>query len=446
VVNSGPVTAENAVPVSNNRPRRPVGALALLALGVNGIVGVGIFFAPAAVAQHVPGTAGVLVFALLGLAVVPVALAFAVLGSRFDEDGGPVVFARAAFGDFASFLVGWVAYVSAFLSTSAVVFGLTSAVAPGLGLAGPLGLRLAATALTTVLALVVASGISVSARVWTTLTILKLLPLLALLAAFAVFSGPWPQLAPAATERSWLRTALIVMFTYQGFEIVPVIAGQVRSPSRAVPIATVGSLLLAIALYLGLVGACVLALPALASSTAPLADAAGVYGGEALARLVAVGTSVSALGISFGQMVATPRYLSALSSGARTLLGLERLSPRGVPLRALLVTWALVTLFVQAGNLAELFALSAIGVLMQFGVTAASLATLAWRRQRGLRPAHAWLAPPTLALAVVLVVFGATLREALVALGAVLVGFGLSRAAKPRERDLEPHPAAARSK
>ena len=63
---------------------RPVGPFQLLALGVNGIVGVGIFFAPAAVAANAPGFAGVWVFLLTGLAVVPVALLFAVLGGRFD--------------------------------------------------------------------------------------------------------------------------------------------------------------------------------------------------------------------------------------------------------------------------------------------------------------------------------------------------------------------------
>src|SRR5262249_52265920 len=156
----------------------------LLALGVNGIVGVGIFFAPAAVAQVAPGPAAILAFAATGLALLPVAFAFAILGRGFAVDGGPVTFARAAFGDFTSFLVGWVAYVSAFLSTSAVMVGLTRAVAPDLGLDGPIGRRLAATTLVTGLALIVAAGIRISARTWTTLTVLKLLPLLALLGAF----------------------------------------------------------------------------------------------------------------------------------------------------------------------------------------------------------------------------------------------------------------------
>ena len=412
---------------------RPVGPWQLLALGVNGTVGVGIFFAPAEVAANAPGFASVSVFLLTGLAMVPVALALAVLGRRFDEDGGPVVFARAAFGDRTSFVVGWVAYVSAFLSTAAVMAGLTRAVAPALGLHGRLASGLGATALASLLGLVVATGIRVSARTWTTLTVLKLLPLLALLAAFLAFGAPGPAPGAGAAQVSWLRAGLTVMFTYQGFEIVPVIAGQVRSSARSIPFATVGSLCLAILLYLGLVWACVSALPGLAHEAAPLAAAARVFGGDALAGLVAWGTSLSALGICFGMMVTTPRYLSALAGGERDLFGLDRLDERGVPTRALVVTWAIVILFVNAGDLSELFALSSIAVLATYGVSAASLAVLSWRRDRGLVPGHALLAGPPIALGLVLVAFGATAREGLVALAAVLAGLGLGAAARPRK-------------
>jgi amino acid transporter len=405
---------------------RPVGALQLLALGVNGIVGVGIFFAPASVARVAPGRMAIVAFVVTGLCLMPTALAFATLGRRFDEDGGPVVFARAAFGEFASFLVGWVAYVSAFLSASAVMVGLSSAVAPGLGARGPLAQRLLATALVAGLALLVASGLRISARAWTSLTVLKLIPLLALLAVFLFASAPAAVAAPAG-DASWLRAGLTILFTFQGFEIVPVIAGQVRSSARAIPLATLGALGFAIVLYAGLMTACVSALPGLASSDAPLAQAAGVLGGPGLSRAVGLGTSVSALGIALGMMVTTPHYLAALARGRRSLMDLDRLDERGVPIRALVVTWALVTVFVNAGDLGELFALSSIAVLMQFGVTAAALAALALRRERGLQPLDAWPALPTILVGIGLVAFGATLREGLVALGAVVLGLWLWR-------------------
>ncbi|WAM27427.1 APC family permease [Myxococcus sp. NMCA1] len=437
------------MPVPSSAPAvasasRPVGPFQLLALGVNGIVGVGIFFAPAEVAALAPGASAIAAFALTGLALIPVALAFAVLGRRFDADGGPVLFARAAFGERASFLVGWVAYVSAFLSTAAVVAGLSHAVAPSLGLEGALGQSVLASVLVTALAGVVASGIRVSAGTWTALTVVKLLPLAALLVAFLALSGPSPAAAVAAApavDVSWLRAGLTVMFAYQGFEIVPVIAGQVRSSSRTVPLATVGSLLVAVLLYVGLVWACVAALPELASQAAPLAAAAGVWGGPGLEGWVKAGTSVSALGICLGMMVTTPRYLSALASGEHTLLGLDGMSAGGVPVRALAVTWALVLLFVNLGDLSELFALSSIAVLMQYGVTSAALATLAWRRERGLRPLHALLAVPTLGLGLTLVAFGASPREGVTMALTLIAGVVLLRLSRPRAS--EP-PAALR--
>jgi APA family basic amino acid/polyamine antiporter len=421
--------------MSEGEASRPVGTLQLLALGVNGIVGVGIFFVPAAMAANAPGLGLVAVFALTGLAVLPAAFAFATLGRRFDEDGGPVVYARAAFGDDFAALVGWVTYVSAFFSTAAVLVGLTRAVASEVGLEGALPRRIAALALLSALTLVVAWGLRLSAWVWTGLTVLKLLPLLLLLVAGAVSAEVLAAPAPAVPDGRWLRAGLTAMFACQGFEIVPVIAGQVRASARAVPRATVGSLILAVALYVALAWICVAALPALATSDAPLADAGLVLGGAGLAHLVAVGTSVSALGITFGMIVTTPRYLSALAVGERGLLGLDRLSASGVPQRALAATWLFVAIFVALGDLGELFALSSLGVLMQYGVTAVALAVLARRRARGLLPRDAWPAPLALAVALVLAGFGATAREALVALGAVGLGLaGLYAARRARGR------------
>jgi len=95
------------------------------------------------------------------------------------------------------------------------------------------------------------------------------------------------------------------------------------------------------------------------------------------------------------------------------------------------VTWVIVAGFVNAIDPNELFKLSSIAVLAQYGVSAAALAALSLRRQRGFVPAHAVLAVPTIALGIVLT-FGATAREGLVALVAVVAGLGLAALARPR--------------
>jgi basic amino acid/polyamine antiporter, APA family len=410
---------ESTLPEATSK--RPVGFLALLALGINGIVGVGIFFAPADVARGAPGWQSIVIFAITGLALAPVAATFSVIGRRFDEDGGPVVYARAAFGDFASFLVGWIAYVSAVASTTAVMSGLTAAVAPSSW--GPRTKGLAAACLATLLAIICAAGIRLSAWVWTALTGLKLVPLLALAFIYLAAGLPGPASPPTVMPAmSYLRAALLATFTFQGFEVVPVIAGQVRSSERHIPWAIGGALGSSALLYVALQAACVAALPALASSGAPLADAAGVLAGPWLARVVALGTSVSALGIAFGMVATTPRYLSALAAGGGSLpFDLGRVSGAGVPLRALFVTWLLVLALLQGGSLSEFFALSSVAVLAQYGATAVSLAALARRHERGLRPGDAWSALPTLLVTVALV-SGAHAHEALVAGGALALG------------------------
>ena len=402
--------------------RRDVGPLQLLALGLNGIVGVGIFFAPADIAARAPG-GGTAIFALTAFALLPVALAFATLGRRFAEDGGPVVFAQAAFGRFPAFAVGWIAYVSAISSSAAVNAGLVAAVGPGLGL-GPAGPRLAATGLVALLAVLCAIGLKLSARTWTALTALKLLPLAALAIVFLV--APAPPVASVtftapASDASWAAAALVAVFTYQGFEIAPVLAGRARRPAFTVPFATVGSLALAAGLYMVLQAACSSALPGLARSGAPLVDTARVLGGPGLAAFVSAGTTLSALGIAFGMMAATPFYLSSLARVDGLGMGLPALTSRGVPRRALFVTWVLVTLLIQAGGRGELFALSSIAVLTQYLVTAAALLVLALRREHGLVPRQAWVAVPAAAVAVGLGA-GASAREAGVAAAAIAAG------------------------
>lgn len=411
---------------------RPLGQLSLIALGLNGVVGVGIFFVPSSVAKHLPGWSGALAYAATAAACLPVALAFSRLAPRFDEDGGPYVYARAAFGPAAAFAMGWLTYVSALFSTAAVIRGLAEALTRGMphdaGVLDPA--RLVASATVIALVALSAAGLRVAAWTWTGITIAKLVPLIALLGAWAFLAAP--EAVPAAvtvTESAPLglshvaRAAMLVLFTLQGFEVVPVPAGHVRNP-RAMSIATVVVLGIAAALYVALHLACVRFLPQLAASQSPLVDVGRAIGGPSFARLIVAGTSVSALGISFGMVAMTPRYLSTLGRPDGLGSSLGRTNARGVPMRALVFTGLAVLVFVQAGSLDELFALSSIAVLAQYGSTAASLVKLGASRQFGLGRGDVALGVLALAAAASVAVgasFGEVLRaSAIVAVGIVV--------------------------
>lgn len=400
--------------------RRALGVWSLLALGVNGIVGVGIFFTPNLVARWVPGIAGVWAYALTLLALLPVAMTYARLGSRFDRDGGPYVWACAAFGPAVGFVVGFAAYASAVLSTSAVLAGLGEYTAPVLGFAEQ---KQAFSLLAAILfAAVVAAGLRPSAWVWSSLTVLKLLPLLLLVGVFVSAGQEATESAPFLPARSWSRAVLLIVFSMQGFEIVPVPGSHVRSAQRAIPIATIGSLVLCAGLYMLIHWACARSVPALATSDAPLIDAARAVGGYRLAALVSLGTNVSAIGIAFGMLAMTPRYLAALEFRAEKSSAFGSESWPQVPGRALFATLVLVVVLLSWGALSRLFVLSSVAVLFQYSVSVLSLGYLALKRAHGLSPRDA-LSAPLAIVALALVARAVERAELLVMSG--IVGLAL---------------------
>jgi basic amino acid/polyamine antiporter, APA family len=415
---------------------RPLGLVSLLALGVNGIVGVGIFFAPASVAAQIPGAAGVLVYLVTALALLPIAASYAALGGRFDVDGGPYVWADAAFGPTFAFFVGWLTFASSLFSIAAVVSGLAHHAAPLFGLGEGEGARALAVGFTVVLSLVAATGLRLSAMVWTAITALKLAPLLVLVVLGVLsLTAAAPSAVTGAhvvTAHGLERAVLVVVFASQGFEIVPLLAGSVRRAERSVPVATVASLVFATLLYAALHYLAARAVPSLGASPAPLAEAARVYGGEPAFGLVAMGANVSALGIAFGMLNTTPRYLSALAGPTALGPWIGELDARHVPQRALRITaTTVVVMLAAAGRLTQLFVLSSLAVLAQYGAVLASLTALAWRRSHGLSRRHLWPVPLS-ALGIGLAVQGAEPREVVVAVTVVVIGEGLRRFAQRR--------------
>jgi basic amino acid/polyamine antiporter, APA family len=420
--------------------RRPLGWLSLLALGINGIVGVGIFFAPREVAAAVPGWSALWVYVGVAVMLLPTGLVFARLGRAFPVDGGPYVYARAAFGPRTAFAVGWITYVSALFSTAAVLAGLVDGADQIVGASSTAERLIVELVLLTVLMGALSRGLRLSAIVWSAVTALKLLPLVALpLAAVFAYLASGAAVQPhhsSVEPRALLTAALPVLFALQGFEVVPLPAAQVARPQTSVPLATVGSLVLAAGLYVALHASCLEALPDLGDRTLPLADAAAVYGGYAFRSLVIGTTSLSAFGIVVGMLAMTPRYLAPLGRQDSLGFGLDLQSAGAVPRRAFAVTYALLFVMLCAsalwGSVGHLLALSSLSVTLQYGATSVSLWALASKGEAGLSPRDRWPVP----LALVgsgLFLLGASALEIPI-LGAMLsVGFG-ARALGKRKR------------
>src|ERR1700730_15545828 len=122
VESSAGATAELAA------PSRALSFWDALGIGINGIVGSGVYLlaAPRAARAGPASVAGVV---LCGALCVLIALCFAELSSMFERSGGPYVYARAAFGPVIGFGVGWLGASAGVLGLSAGASGLASQIA-----------------------------------------------------------------------------------------------------------------------------------------------------------------------------------------------------------------------------------------------------------------------------------------------------------------------------
>jgi len=90
---------------------RAIGLFSLTAMAVNGMVGAGIFVLPAQVAG-ILGPAALSAYVVAGFAVGLIVLCFAEVGTLFERSGGPYLYARAAFGNWIGFEIGWMLLLS----------------------------------------------------------------------------------------------------------------------------------------------------------------------------------------------------------------------------------------------------------------------------------------------------------------------------------------------
>src|SRR5205809_3223237 len=83
----------------------------LVAVTINGIIGAGIFGLPSKVYGLI-GSYSLIAFVVCALVVMLIILCFAEVGSRFEETGGPYLYAREAFGGTVGFEVGWLIWLA----------------------------------------------------------------------------------------------------------------------------------------------------------------------------------------------------------------------------------------------------------------------------------------------------------------------------------------------
>jgi amino acid transporter len=302
--------------------KRDLSLLDAVGIGINGIVGSGIYLLVAPLAK-VGGGASVNGVLVCGALCVLIALCFAELSSMYDESGGPYVYARDAFGKPIGFAVGWLGMAVGVLGLAAVSSGFAGALTrfwpAAEGLRAPI-----ACAVIILFGAINLRGVKAGGRASTVLSLLKIGPLILVALAGLRFA---PRAALSNDFEGTARAAFLSIFMMSGFEYSVVPAGEVRDATRTVPRAVITSLTAAATLYALLQLVSLGALPNLAETAQPLPDVAALALGSWGAPLLGVTALVSMLGFCAGVALVAPRYFMALANDGHLPAPLQDFRP-----------------------------------------------------------------------------------------------------------------------
>lgn len=354
----------------------------LLALLLNAIVGASIFGLPSQL-YRLSGTYSLLAFGVCAIVIATIGLCFADAGSRFSETGGPYLYARSVFPPIIGFEVGWLlwlARVTGFGTVCNLFVQFLSYFWPAVNSGAARVVIIAA--IVAALAGVTLIGIRQSVLVSNALTAGKLVPILLFIAAGLLFLNRHAfSFATAPSFGNFSQSALLLVFTFSGFEYAGILAGEARDPRRDVPFAVLGAIAGAGLLFVLIQVVCIGTLPNLAASHQPLADASRRILGPAGAAAMMFTAMLASAGTLSVQMLAAPRLLFALAEQEQLPPIFAAIHPRfSTPAVSILVSAAVMLAFTVMSRFIYALTLGALLRLLTYTATCAAMLALRGRK------------------------------------------------------------------
>ena len=366
----------------NQQLVRAIGRWSLTALVVNSVIGSGVFGLPSTVAGLIAKFSPLAVL-LAGAGMGIIFGCFAEVASRFQQAGGPYIYARAAFGRGMGIQMGWM-----------LLLGQVAAPAANANLfviylgefwphaKEPLPRALILTGLVGVLAFINVRGVRAGAQVSNFFTAAKLLPLFAVIAmglfVLQAHSAGILSAAPAAvTTDQWTKAVLLLVFAYGGFETALAPMSEAKDPRRDAPFALFAALFVCTVVCALIQWVVLGVLPDAAHSERPLADVARIAVGSFGAALVAVGALISFYGYLSAKILGMPRVTFALAEQGDFPTVFATVHPRfHTPYVSILFFATLVWAFALSGEFKWNVTLSAVARLLYYAVCCAALPVL----------------------------------------------------------------------
>jgi basic amino acid/polyamine antiporter, APA family len=368
--------------LSNAGLVRSIGRWSLAALMVNTMIGASMAGLPSLIAERL-GRYSPAAYLIAAAGIGVVAACLAEVASQFRQAGGPYLYARVAFGQFAAIQIGWLTWLTRIASASAVA----NLFITYLGAFFPLvnGAILRAAVLTLLIGLLAAVNYrGVSAGNWLSnfFTITKLTLLLVFIGGglLALLLHPHLRVSPAPvspTAADWLESILLMVYAYGGFEAALFAAGETRNPRKDTPVALLAAIATATIVYISVQYVVIRLLPDAGASKMVAVDTARRFLGPFGVSLVTLSILVSAYGYLTANMLHTPRLTFAMGQSGDFPAFFGAIHPRfRTPHVSIVVFAALVLLFSIGADFRWNAILGAVSRLFIYGCVALALPAL----------------------------------------------------------------------
>lgn len=377
-----------------------------------------------------------LVWVATGLLTLAGALTYAELGAMMPRSGGEYVFIREAYGRLWGFLYGWMRFFAGTTGGQAALaagFAIFFNVASGGALGGwhttvflPWGASMEFTAIEAVaigaialVTLINCAAVTVGGQLGVIFTVLKLTLVIGVgLSAFFLAEGSWGHLTMSAAAGTcegvnaaarggfagFGAAMMAALWAYNGWNEVTYVAGEVRDPSRTLPLALIGGVVTIMGVYVFVNAGYAYVLTPVEMASVPAASAVA---SEVMARVIGPGAA-GVMAATLAMSIFTALHMATLV-GARVphamaedglfFKVLAPLSPRTrVPIRALVAQGLLASAFVLSGSFDTLTNFSIFSVLIFVGLATASVFVFRRRLPDAERPYRTWGYPVVPAL------------------------------------------------
>jgi amino acid transporter len=341
---------------SPRRLRRDVGLVGLTFISLGSIVGSG-WLLGALTAAQIAGPAAILSWVLAAMIIGVLALIHAELGAAYPVSGGSARFPHFAFGPLGGFISGWMAWLGTMAAAPLEVLaslqylsneipGLTK-MSDGTPALTSRGLALAA-ALMLLFTIVNLLGVRWLARINTAVVWGKIaVPLLTVIVLGVVSFHPsnfhaGGGFAPFGAVGVLKALPAGVVYALLGFEYAIQVGGEARNPSRDLPRAVLGAMVIGTVLYLLLQVVFIGALdpaallhgwsdPIEKGALGPYAGLATSLGLGWLAFVLYIDAFLSPSGSALVSVAASSRLSFGLSRNGFFAPAFQRVNGRGVP-------------------------------------------------------------------------------------------------------------------